>query len=212
MIIIRSVRSSGGNEVEIANDCGEKYRITLADAKRLGVDDEDNLPVNVDDDEYVAFLDSKLRAVRYCKYLLGFSDKSAKTLLMKMREKEYSDEVCREALRVLRESGFLNETDICSSKVKSIAASKLYGPYRIRAYLSQKGFGTDDIEKALDVCGIDFDEKCLDALCKMAPDNGKMNDPQELLKIKAKLSRYGFCSESIRYAVKEYNKNIMRNE
>lgn len=206
MIIIRSMRSPGGNEVEIANDCGEKYRITLADAKRLGVDDQDNLPVSVDDDEYVAFLDSKLKAVRYCKYLLGFSDKSAKTLLAKMREKEYSDEVCNEALRVLKDSGFLNETDICLSKVKSIAASKPYGPYRIRAYLSQKGFGGSDIEKALEDCGIDFDGKCLDVLFKMSPDDGEMNDPQELLKLKAKLSRYGFSSESIRYAVKEYNK------
>lgn len=211
MIIIRSIRSSGGNEVEIANDCGEKYRLTLADAKRLGVDDEDNLPVNVDDDEYVAFLDSKLKAVRYCKYLLGFSDKSAKSLLMKMREKEYPDEVCTEALRVLRESGFLNETDICSSKVKSIAASKPYGPYRIRAQLAQKGFAADDIEKALDGCETDFDTKCFEVLCKMAPDSGKMNNPQELLKIKAKLSRYGFSTESIRYAVREYN-NIMNNE
>ena len=102
MIIKDCSRSSGGSEVWLEREDGEKLCITLADAKRLGLDDRDALPVQIEDEEMLFFLAEKLKAIRYCKYLLGFSDKSEKTLTMKLKEKQYPKDVIDEALRVMR--------------------------------------------------------------------------------------------------------------
>lgn len=195
MIITNTCISRGGSEVTLECDNGQKYTITLADARRLGLvdTDEDEFPVEFSDEETIEFLADKLRAIRYCTYLLGFSDKSEKNLRKKLCEKGYSSDVIDCALDILRQGGIIDDSSLCLKKYTSLATGKLYGPYRIRSELSAKGFSSEDIKKAEEECGLDF-EDLLFELCEKLLSSGRINlsDRDVLAKFKAKLSRYGY--------------------
>lgn len=208
MIILKSYISKGGSEVTLECEYKEKYTITLADAKRLGLSElsEEEFPVEFEDDELLAFLSKKLSAIKYASYLLTFSDKSEKTLRQKMREKEYSAEVIDEALRVLREGGIISDENLCLKKYISIANSKLYGPHRIKSELFSKGFSSEDIKNAQECAGLDFEELCAE-LCDKLLSAGRINlsDRKERDKFKAKLSRYGYGFETINAVLSHFS-------
>lgn len=204
MIIIKSYISKGGSEVTLECEFKEKYTITRADAKRLGLyelSDED-FPIDFPDDEMIRFLSQKLKAIKYATYLLQFSDKSEKVLKQKMREKEYSKEIIDEALLVLRDGGIISDGNLCLKKFISIANSKHYGPHRIKSELFSKGFSAEDIKSAEENAGIDFYELCTE-LCEKLLSSGRINlsDKSERDKFKAKLSRYGYGFDQINHAL-----------
>lgn len=200
MIIVKSYISKGGSEVTLECEFREKYTITLADARRLGLSelDDTDYPIEFEDDELIEFLSKKLSAIKYATYLLTFSDKSERILRRKMREKDYSPEVIDEALSVLRDGGVISDENLCLKKYLSIANSKLYGPHRIRNELFAKGFSHEDIKAAEENADIDFEELCrelCDKLLALASVN--LSDRKERDKFKAKLSRYGYGFETI---------------
>ena len=200
MIIVKSYISKGGSEVILECEFKEKYTITLADAKRLGLYglSEEDYPVEFGDDGLIEFLCQKLRAIKYASYLLQFSDKSEKRLSAKMREKEYTDEVIDEALAVMRASGIICDENLCLKKYISIAKSKLYGPIRIKSELFAKGFTAEDIKNAEGCADIDFSELCSE-MCEKLLSSGRINlsDRNERDKFKAKLIRYGYGFETV---------------
>ena len=208
MIIIKSYISKGGSEVTLECEFREKYTITLADAKRLGLYglEEDEFPIEFRDDELIMFLAEKLKAIRYALYLLGFSDKSEKILRMKMKEKEYSQEVIDEALGVMKSSGYLSDEDMSLKKYVSIASSKKYGPRRIKSELYSKGFSDDDIRNAEANTDIDFEALLYD-LCEKLLSNGRTNlcDKEAREKFKAKLLRYGYCFDMIDKVLRDFS-------
>ena len=200
MIIVKSYISKGGAEVTLECELKEKYTITLADAKRLGLSElsDEDFPIDFADDELIEFLSQKLKAIKYATYLLQFSDKSERVLRRKMHEKEYSDEIIDEALSVLREGGIISDGNLCLNKYLSIANTKLYGPHRIKSELFSKGFSSEDIKAAEESAGLDFYELCRE-LCDKLLCSGKVNlsDRKERDKFKAKLSRYGYGFETV---------------
>lgn len=207
MIITGLFTSKGGSEVTLECEDKSKYTITRADAKRLGlgeISDED-FPIEICDEEQLLFLVQKLKAIRYCSYLLGFSDKSENVLLRKLREKEYSPEVCREALAVLRQSGITNDENLCIKKYILLADSKKYGPSRLRSELYAKGFSQADIRNAEEKADIDF-EDLLRELCEKLLSSGKytLSDRKGLEKFKAKLYGYGYGFDLINSVMHEF--------
>jgi len=206
MIITGIFPSGGEKELIIVTEQDEKYRITLSDAKEnglFGIDKKD-FPFEFDNDELLVFLSEKLKAIKYCTYLLSFSDKSASQLKQKLREKEYSKEVSSEAIRVLCQAGIVDDDTVCVRKAQIMAKSKLYGPYRIKAELSAKGFSRETVDEAIENLNVDFDEtltQLIEKLCSTSKYD--LSDRNELLKFKAKLSRYGYGSESINRAVRD---------
>ena len=74
MVITESYISKGGSEVTLECEYGDKFTITLADAKRLGLYglEDDEFPIEFDDDELIEFLSQKLKAIKYASYLLQF--------------------------------------------------------------------------------------------------------------------------------------------
>ena len=207
MIIKKIYISKGGSEVTLECEFGEKYTITLADAKRLGLYDlsDEDFPFEFHDESLLEFLSQKLKAIRYALYLLGFSDKSEKVLRKKMAEKEYSKEVIDEALSVMRSSGYISDESLCLKKYISIANSKLYGPYRIKSELFAKGFSDEDIKNAEQNADIDFEELIL-SLCEKLLSSGRtdLSDRNESARFKAKLSRYGYGFDMINSAIRKY--------
>ena len=208
MIIVKSYISKGGSEVTLECEFREKYTVTLADAKRLGLYglEDDEFPIEFTNEELIQFLSQKLKAIKYASYLLQFSDKSEKVLRRKMHEKEYSDEVIDATLSVMRDSGIISDENLCLKKYITIANSKLYGPHRIKSELFSKGFSSEDIKNAEENAGIDFYELCAD-LCEKLLSSGRINlsDKKEQDKFKAKLVRYGYGFDEINTSLDRFN-------
>ncbi len=199
--------SAGGGEFSFFTEIGERYTISLADAKRLGLSElaAEDFPVEFEDDELILFLSSKLSAIKYGTYLLSFSDKSESALRRKMREKDYTPEVIDEALSVLREGGFTDDEILCLRKYLSLANSKLYGPHRIKSELFAKGFSASDIRLAEERCGIDFEELLRELLDKLLSSSRvDFSDRNAASKFKAKLSRYGYGYETVNSVLRDY--------
>ena len=210
MVIIKSYISKGGSEVTLECEYREKFTITLADAKRLGLYglEENEFPIEFGDDELLEFLSEKLKAIKYASYLLQFSDKSEKVLRRKMSEKEYSSEVIDEALSVMRSSGIISDENLCLLKYVSIANSKLYGPSRIKSELFAKGFGYDDIKNAELLADIDF-SSLLEELCDKLLSSGRtdLSDRNQYDKFRAKLVRYGYGFDEIGRVLSHYKRD-----
>ena len=206
MIITSINLSAGENEVFIYGSEGEKFRISVADAKRAGVykfiESPELLPEEADE-EMLDFMTKKLSCVSYAAYLLEFGDKSKKALTMKLKAKGYEVDVCEAALDVLEKSGIIDDERLCSSKLVSIANAKCYGPYRLKAELINKGFSSRQIENALDDAEIDFDE-LLRTLVEKLTVRGFPEDEKGLSALKNKLSRYGYGYDSISSVLDEY--------
>ena len=207
MIIVKSYLSKGGSEVTLECEFKEKYTISRADARRLKLSElsDDDFPVEFPDDKLIEFLSQKLSAIKYASYLLGFSDKSENVLRRKLQEKQYSQEVTDEALKVMRDGGIICDENLCLKKYLSIANSKLYGPARIKSELFAKGFSAEDIKKAQSEANIDFDELCLE-MCEKLLKGAKIDfsDRKQRDKFKAKLSRYGYGFDSINSALSAF--------
>ncbi len=207
MIINNIFLSKGGGEVTLECDNCTKYTITSADAKRIGVYglSEEDFPLEFEDESILEFLSQKLRAIKYCTYLLEFSDKNEKTLRSKLYEKQYSSDVIDSAMDIMRKSGIVDDSSLCLKKYISLASGKLYGPYRIKSELLSKGFSSEYIKYAEENACIDFDET-LRQLCEKLLRGKKsiLSDKNEREKFKAKLSRYGYGFSEISSVTREF--------
>ena len=210
-MIFTSVKvSAGGGEFSFFTEDGSRYTLSGADSKRLNLHElsKDDMPFEFADGELISFLSSKLSAIKYCTYLLSFSDKSESALKRKMREKGYIGQVADEALRVLHEGGFTDDEGLCAKKYTAIAKTKLYGPHRIKSELIAKGFSSSDISNAALECEVDFEELLYELVNKLTRSS-KINfsDRNEVLKFKAKLSRYGYGFDTINAVLSQIGDN-----
>ena len=105
---------------------------------------------------------------------------------------------------MLCEAGIVDDDTVALRKAQILAKSKLYGTYRIKMELSAKGFSRETVEEALSGLDIDFEEN-LSLLVTKLLSGGKydLDDRNTLLKFKAKLSRYGYGSESINRVLRD---------
>lgn len=207
MIITGVSVSAGENEVFLYGSEGEKFRISVADARRAGVykfvEQPELLPEEADS-EMLKFISAKLSCVKYAAYLLEFSDKSKKALTLKLKSKGYDSNVCEAALAVLEANGIIDDERLCARKLVSLANSKLYGPYRLKSELINKGFSSKQIDIAFEDAEIDFDELLYKLVDKLTV-RGFPKDEKGYSALKNKLIRYGYSYDSISSVLSEYS-------
>lgn len=199
-MIITSVKlSAGENEVYIDGSYGERFRITVSDAKKAGIlkyiDNEELLPEEADE-QMLSFMSEKLSCIKYAEYLLGFGDKSKKMLMLKLKTKGYTSEICEAAIDVLEKNHIVDDENLCRRKLEALANTKYYGPYRLKSELLQKGFSSKQIDIVLDEAEIDFDE-LLNKLFEKLTKRGFEKDRKSVVSLKNKLSRYGYDYDRI---------------
>lgn len=199
MIITRIIFSSGGGEVCLSAE-QQDYTISVADARRLGFESlkEEDFPFEYNDEQMLEILSQKLKAIKYCTYLLSFSDKSESCLLRKLRDKQFSVEVCDLALNTLRESGIIDDYSLCLRRLYALSHEKFYGPYRLKSELLAKGFKARDIQNALDDADIDFDLTLKSLIEKLLrTTSADLKDASQIAKLKGKLVRFGYSFDAI---------------
>ncbi len=198
--------SDRGGEYKIYTDIGE-FRISAADYRQLGLpslEKEDGYPcgIRVLSENHLEFLAEKLSAVKYLSWFLTFGDKSEKALIAKLKEKEFSPEAAQAATELLKKNGILDETAICTRKIRAYAETKGFGPYRIKRELKAKGFTDYSIRAAFELAEneIDFGE-VLEKLCKKLVVRKKITDKNKLT---SSLSRYGYGYSDIKEVIGKY--------
>ena len=112
----------------------------------------------------------------------------------KMRIRGYGCEETDDAVEYLKGFGYINDLRLAQNAAEKLA-DKLNGKRKIFAYLASKGISRDTVAE-IDLSEIDFKENCRTLALKLQAA-GKTSD-----KIIAALTRAGFSSSEIYYAMK----------
>ena len=134
----------------------------------------------------------KPSATSYAVKLLAYKTYTERGLREKLKNKGYVSAEIDAAIDFAKKQGYINDALIAQNALEKLSVK--YGKRRIFAYLVSKGIPREVIEE-LDTSEIDFKESAKNVAMKLAA-KGKESD-----KIAASLSRYGFTSSEIYYAL-----------
>ena len=141
------------------------------------------------------------RAVSSARASLDYAEGSLRALERKLIMKGFSKDTSREAVTVLADEGYINESEIAQSRAR-VFVRKHWGRMRIFAKLREEGFSDDCLDGMRKYLSeIDFEELCAEYIEKRygeIPD-----DRRELEKMYVALSRYGYSGSEIRSAIKK---------
>ena len=137
--------------------------------------------------------------------ILGFGSCSEKALYMKLVSRGISKDIASEAVERIAVQGYMNaDGDALREAQKCVF--KHWGKRRIAAHLHSKGYPDDSVKRALYALedeDVDFTELCLERL--RATYSELPSDRDELRKLVAALSRYGFSTSEIREAMRNFD-------
>lgn len=137
--------------------------------------------------------------------ILGFGSCSEKALYLKLVSRGFAKDIAAEAVEHISALGYMN-SDGDALREAQRCVSKHWGLRRIAAHLRSKGYPDESVKNAiytLEDEGVDFSELCLERLRTTYTE--LPSDREELRKIVAALSRYGFSTSEIRDAMKKFD-------
>lgn len=140
-------------------------------------------------------------AVRCGRNLLSWGFSSRSLLTRKIMRHGFDREVAEKAAERLSERGMVDEEKELPTEVRK-CLRKLWGRNRIRAYLVMRGYAketVDLLDRELDE--VDFAEQCRRLIEKHY--GGLPINQEEMKKMTAGLSRYGYTLGEIREAIQQ---------
>ena len=144
------------------------------------------------------------RAYNYAVNLLSRRDHSERELMTKLTQKGYSDGA-EEAIRKLRDGGYVSDERFARLYVRELQTFKKYGKRRIEQELYRKGVDREIIREVLEET--DFDESDLVSLIERKYGR-YLGDEKGIAKTINGLLRMGYSYGEIRNALREINENI----
>ena len=121
---------------------------------------------------------------------LDYAEGSLRAFERKLINKGFSGDVSADAVAILAESGYVNESEIAQSRAR-VFVRKHWGRMRIFSKLREEGFADDCLDGVREYLSeIDFEELCAEYIEKKYGD--VPTDRRELEKMYAALSRYGY--------------------
>lgn len=158
--------------------------------------------ISVDDYEKILRASKLTEAINRGMCILEYGECPKKALVLKLRQRGFSQEISTEAVEYLSEHHWLNENELAIRKAQ-IQMQQLMGKKRIFAYLKNKGFGEEAINSVkayLEDMEIDFVELCAKAIMNKYPDIP--TDPKEKDKMYSHFIRMGYTSSEIKEAIR----------
>lgn len=129
--------------------------------------------------------DEEGRAMKKALSLLSYSDSSQRNMVMKLRRAGYSSDVAKETAEEMVRLGYIDESRQLFHLVEKEANDALFGPSRIVAKLSAKGYSASDVRRALDILvsdgTVDIDNNRRRLLEKKLSDDATAEDRKKLL-------------------------------
>ena len=128
--------------------------------------------------------DESRRARKAALSLLSYADNSRRRLFEKLRRKGISAEIAERTVSDMIGEGLLSEERQLESAVLSLAEHRLFGPYRILADLSSKGYRGEDIRAAIHAAmekgDIDFNQNLARLFEKKLGENATEEEKRKL--------------------------------
>ena len=140
------------------------------------------------------------RALRCGENLLSYGANSMQRLAGKLVQRGFSREVSASAAKKLADMGLIDEaSDVCREVERCL--KKLWGAKRITSHLWSRGYAAESLAE-LDglLAEVDFVSNCAKLINKHY--GGVPGDPNELRRMSAGLSRYGYSFGEIKAAIK----------
>lgn len=89
------------------------------------------------------------KAKKYVLWLLGKKDYSENEIIIKLKRKNYDEEVIKKILSFIKEYNIIDENRIINSTIEKHTKYNLQSPYIIKKKLLQKGISKEKIEEKL---------------------------------------------------------------
>lgn len=130
---------------------------------------------------------------------LACSSSTRKEMRKKLLAKGFSAGIADEAVLSFCEKGYIKESELIVSEIKSCLRKK-YGRIRIRSRLASRGFPESLIRRGMDkLCEYDFSSVCSELARKRA--STMLLDEKGKNHLYSYLCRYGYTSDEARSAV-----------
>lgn len=141
----------------------------------------------------------KPRPVRDCALsLLERSDKTAKEMRQKLKEREYQPEEIEETMAFLEEYHYVDDREYVRKYIRTYSSRKSIR--KIRGELEQKGVDEALIDEEMAVLPVDEEAQIVQWLRKKGYDPGEPVEWMQYRRLTAALGRRGYSYETIRRA------------
>ena len=197
-----------GKQDKIHISVDGEYSFTVDETYFLSMGIWNGKDVDEDELEEIKQIVSVRRAYNYAVNLLSRRDYSERELMTKLTQKGYSDGA-EEALRKLRDGGYISDERFARLYVRELQSFKKYGKRRIEQELYRKGVDREIISAVLEET--DFDESELVSLIERKYGR-YLGDEKGIAKTINGLLRMGYSYGEIRNALREINENIESDE
>ena len=203
--IVGCALAGGGKEVELTAETSEvykmnTYRFTLPREawERLGLPEEGE--IDLDTLKAIDYEAEKYRATKKALDILAYGRNSARTLVLKLRHRNFAPKVCEEVVALLVEKGYLREDEDVVREAE-LCVGKYWGMRRILMHLHQKGYDNAAIGTAKEyLAEVDFADLCAQLIRK---EYGTLpKDEAERNRVIAAVVRYGYSMTEIKNAAK----------
>ena len=197
-----------GKQDKIHISVDGEYSFTVDETYFLSMGIWNGKEVDSDELEEIKQTVSVRRAYNYAVNLLSRRDHSERELMTKLTQKGYCDGA-EEAIRKLRNGGYVSDERFARLYVRELQTFKKYGKRRIEQELYRKGVDREIIREVLDET--DFDESELVSLIERKYGR-YLRDEKGIAKTINGLLRMGYSYGEIRNALREINENIESDE
>ena len=197
-----------GKQDKIHISVDGEYSFTVDETYFLSMGIWNGKEVDSDELEEIKQTVNVRRAYNYAVSLLSRRDHSERELMTKLTQKGYSDGA-EEAIRKLRDGGYVSDERFARLYVRELQTFKKYGKRRIEQELYRKGVDREIISVVLEET--DFDESELVSLIERKYGR-YLGDEKGIAKTINGLLRMGYSYGEIRNALREINENIESDE
>lgn len=177
---------------------GEKYRLTLADLRRIGI--TDGAEADEDSLALLAVAHEKLLCIKKALVYLSYKGYAARALGQKLKRAGFPSDTVDEVIELLVRKGYLDDEALCKEYAAALQRSKGYGPMRIKKELYAKGFEREHIDLAVEELEDTPVEVIAAILAKKFPSLHP-DDRQARAKAVAYLSSRGYEYDDINNAI-----------
>lgn len=187
---------------------GRTLKLTLLDAELafINADTVSKFSISAgdtfDEEEWKEILhaDEYRRARERALYLLDYRDHSYVELCKKLM-KNYGEDICYEVADNLAESGLIDDARYAEALARRQCEVKLFGSYKARLYLREKGIPAALINEALEPYEETAAERAAELISRRYMKYFDPDDRALMQKLKNALARQGYSYSQIKDAI-----------
>ncbi len=206
-MIVTKVESCTKTKFKVYLDGNFVFVLYKGELKRFGIREGEEVTGEIVEKIRVEVIHkrAKMRAM----HLLEDMDRTEAALREKLRQGLYPPDAVDAAVAYVKSFGYLNDDRYAENFVRSRQGTK--SRKEIRAALLKKGLTSDQISRAFEICSeedeADGEEEAVRVLLRKKRFDPDTADEAGIRKMYAYLGRKGFCYDTVRHVIQNYNMN-----